>query len=175
MTGFFFFIHRVQRAEPYEWKKRPDRLSCRGYFQMVRLMRFERTRVAPLPPEDSVSAISPQPHVFYCLIILTFRISGCKYKIWVIRYFLPSEDWNSECNSRPRKVAFSSSKWKLCLGSGLLTFFLPHWSNLASDLKVYSVNWINFIFWEVFSFKPELPSILLLTEQTRQLVSKFSF
>ena len=29
---------------------------------MVRLMRFERTRVAPLPPEDSVSAISPQPH-----------------------------------------------------------------------------------------------------------------
>jgi len=30
---------------------------------MVRLMRFERTRVAPLPPEDSVSAISPQPHL----------------------------------------------------------------------------------------------------------------
>ena len=38
-----------------------------GYCHMVRLMRFERTRVAPLPPEDSVSAISPQPQM-NCLL-----------------------------------------------------------------------------------------------------------
>ena len=54
------------------------------YVQVVRTMRVERTRVAPLPPEDSVSAISPRPHVIsqwksLCLDILAFAHSLCKH------------------------------------------------------------------------------------------------
>ena len=39
---------------------------------MVRTMRVERTRVAPLPPEDSVSAISPRSHVANEFIVLCY-------------------------------------------------------------------------------------------------------
>lgn len=55
---------------------------------MVRMMRFERTRVAPLPPEDSVSAISPHPQEKLLLYNLIFLKRNCNKFSLFLAYFL---------------------------------------------------------------------------------------
>lgn len=59
--------------------KNPRSFDLGLIYEMVRTMRVERTRVAPLPPEDSVSAISPRPHFANEFIVLCYTNINIKF------------------------------------------------------------------------------------------------